>query len=119
MDLGEQIYSRQVRPVAGSNSEPCVSTVCPVCGASAAEPVFAIENMSARVVQCRECGLGWLDPPPTSSEIASFYPRAYYGDAGAKFSGVIEPLVRLVGSRHARFLARRLAPQARVLDVGC
>ncbi len=56
---------------------------------------------------------------PDAREVASFYPDEYYGPPGTKFRGLVEGLVRLVGSRHARFLSRGLRPAARVLDVGC
>lgn len=57
---------------------------------------------------------------PSDAEIASYYPDAYYGDPGrAKFSGLIEWLVRLVGARHVRFFLAGLPQGARVLDVGC
>jgi 2-polyprenyl-3-methyl-5-hydroxy-6-metoxy-1,4-benzoquinol methylase len=68
---------------------------------------------------CRRCGLGWLEPVPSLEQVASFYPKEYYGNDAAKFQPLIEGLVRLVGARHIRFLCASLRPGARVLDVGC
>ena len=56
---------------------------------------------------------------PSPEHVAAFYPKDYYGTASAKFQPLIEWLVRLVGSRHIRFLCADLQPRARVLDVGC
>jgi SAM-dependent methyltransferase len=56
---------------------------------------------------------------PSEAEIRSFYPDHYYGEPGRKFLPSVEALVRLVGSRHVRFLSRGLAAGARILDVGC
>jgi SAM-dependent methyltransferase len=92
---------------------------CAACGALAARPRFAIEDLAARLVVCTDCGTGRLHPLPEEEEIARFYPATYYGEGGAKFRRPVEWLVRAVGARHARFLAAGLAPGARVLDVGC
>jgi len=92
---------------------------CAACGTLEARPRFAIEGMAARIVACTSCGTGRLHPLPDEAEVASFYPAAYYGGHGAKFRGLVEWGVRAAGARHVRFLARGLAPGARVLDVGC
>jgi SAM-dependent methyltransferase len=72
-----------------------------------------------RIVICQGCGLGSVHPLPAAQEIASFYPEEYYGPPEGKFGGLVESLIRVVGSRHARFLSRGLREGARVLDVGC
>lgn len=92
---------------------------CVACGAVEARPRFAIEGVAARLVVCTACGTGRLHPLPDEAEVASYYPPAYYGEQGAKFRGLLEWLVRAIGTRHVRFLAAGLAPGARVLDLGC
>jgi SAM-dependent methyltransferase len=92
---------------------------CPVCGHEWARPRFVIEGLSARLVDCTECGLGFLWPRPDRERIRGFYPRSYYGVTGAKFVPLVESLVRFVGTRHVRWLSRGLRRGARVLDVGC
>jgi SAM-dependent methyltransferase len=111
-------HDRAVAALAPAAAAPAPPP-CAVCGALAARPRFAIEDLAARIVVCVRCGTGRVHPPPDDAALASFYPDAYYGDEGAKFRGPIEWLVRRVGARHARFLAQGLAPGARVLDVGC
>jgi SAM-dependent methyltransferase len=70
------------------------------------------------VVECNECGLGFVNPRPDRSEIQKYYPRGYYqNDESASFK---------------RYLQRRFMQQAqylcgcenipsprRLLDVGC
>jgi SAM-dependent methyltransferase len=68
---------------------------------------------------CETCGTGREDPLPLPHEIAAFYPPAYYGTTGNKFKRYVEWAVRFVAARHVRFLARRVPPGGRVLDVGC
>lgn len=120
-DTSEQhgLYDRGVEAVVAPDDAPVEVPPCPVCGGSQARPTFAIEDLSARVVTCINCGLGRLHPQPTAEEISAFYPREYYGDTGAKFEPLVEAMVRLVGARHVRFLVRGLPPGGRILDVGC
>jgi SAM-dependent methyltransferase len=92
---------------------------CPLCGEREARARFAVEGCASRVVECTACGLARLDPLPADEELARFYPDAYYGDPGIKFRPPVERLVRVLGSRHIRFLARGVVPGGRVLDVGC
>lgn len=56
---------------------------------------------------------------PSPELVAEQYPPTYYGNTGRKFQPLIELVVRVIGGRHARFLARRVPPQGRILDVGC
>ncbi|MBW2316543.1 MAG: class I SAM-dependent methyltransferase [Deltaproteobacteria bacterium] len=92
---------------------------CPACAGVGLEPRFAIEDLAARIAVCTQCGLGRLHPMPSEAEVRSFYPDRYYGEPGNKFWPSVEALVRLVGSRHVRFLSRGLPAGARILDVGC
>lgn len=95
------------------------SDPCPVCNGTDYSPRLRMPGTRLRVIDCRACGLGRLHPLPAADEVACYYPASYYGHQGAKFSWLIEWLVRAVGSRHSRFLIRQLPPAARVLDVGC
>lgn len=92
---------------------------CPVCRESAARPRFHVEGVDAPLVVCERCGTGRFDPLPDPAVIRAYYPDSYYGEPGHKFQPLVETLVRAIGSRHLGFLARALAPGARVLDVGC
>lgn len=113
--FGMDVGVRELRQ--GRSTIP--ATACPVCHSSRARPKFAISGLTARIVVCADCGLGRLDPQPSAEEIRTFYPAEYYGAPGAKFSPLVESMVRFVGGRHVRMMSHGLRPQARVLDVGC
>lgn len=116
---GSFLYEIPVQTAAGEESVPFEGAPCIVCGCRRHEPRFIVATTRFCVVQCASCGLGALNPRPTSAEIAKFYPPEYYGRGGAKFRSGIEAVVRIVGARHARFLTRQTHPGARLLDVGC
>jgi SAM-dependent methyltransferase len=117
--MDPKFYDREVWELEGDATAPVDTPPCPICGGTSARPRFAIEDLESRIVVCTGCGLGSLFPAPSAEAIAAFYPEEYYGAAGRKFRGLVETLVRLVGSRHVQFLAAGLPPGARVLDVGC
>lgn len=113
-----QLYALNVS-AAPEHSDILSIPTCEVCGGTLARPRFLIEETKYSIVVCTGCGLGMLSPPPTPAEIESFYPDDYYGNEGAKFSRLIEPLVRIVGARRAWFVAKQVRAGGRVLDVGC
>ncbi|MBZ0111005.1 MAG: class I SAM-dependent methyltransferase [Thermoanaerobaculia bacterium] len=81
-----------------------------------------LDGANSVVAVCTTCGTGRCDPMPGPDEIASFYPPAYYGAGGQKFTGPMERVVRLMTSRQARRLSADLRPlgdRLRVLDIGC
>jgi SAM-dependent methyltransferase len=90
-----------------------------VCGGASIRARFELSGLAWRIVVCEACGTGREDPLPFPDEIAAFYPPAYYGTTGNKFKRYVEWAVRFVAARHVRFLARRVPPGGRVLDVGC
>ncbi len=78
---------------------------CPVCGATAARPRFAVEGTAAPVVVCESCGLGRFHPMLDATAIASLYPDAYYGEPRSSTSAWT-PLPRVTTLR-TRTNARR------------
>lgn len=98
---------------------PLKVSACPVCDHRIGAPMFGIDGLPHRVLQCMGCGLGRLDPLPSPTELAEFYPADYYGSPGAKFEPFTEAVVRFVGTVHVQCLSRTLPPNARILDVGC
>ncbi len=69
---------------------------------------------------CTECGLVYLDPRPTRSELATIYPDRYHAFAftEADFGIVYKVRRRLEASRLLRS-AGSLPANAKILDVGC
>ncbi len=113
------LYDCRVESIVPPGNELIAIAACQACGCESARPTFSIAGLTSDVVVCQNCGLGMLHPMPSSDEIATFYPKEYYGDTGAKFEPLVEMMVRMVASRHARFLVRGMPQGARVLDIGC
>jgi SAM-dependent methyltransferase len=66
-----------------------------------------IDDVLWNVVQCTACGLGYLNPRPTSEEIGRYYPQSYYAHRVAATERY---------QRQARYLTS--ATPGRLLDVG-
>jgi SAM-dependent methyltransferase len=104
---------------------------CPLCGIADEEELLAFNpdgcRSPYRLVRCRGCGMGYLNPRPDRDSIGRFYPDAYeeYEDRGHVRSGrwahVRQRLERLVlshrygfppplGRWYEKLAARALAP---------
>lgn len=86
---------------------------CNLCGADDARLLFRrgdyrywIDDAEWSVVQCRNCGLGYINPRPTEEEIARYYVGGYYDQRDAFAERY---------RRQARYLA---GPPSRLLDIG-
>jgi 2-polyprenyl-3-methyl-5-hydroxy-6-metoxy-1,4-benzoquinol methylase len=58
---------------------------CDLCGSSSTRLLYSrkdyrlrVDETSWNVVQCRACGLAYVNPRPTIEEIARYYPPRYY-----------------------------------------
>jgi cyclopropane fatty-acyl-phospholipid synthase-like methyltransferase len=100
------------------------SVPCNLCGSSQLTPVYEMPDPRYStqeiftVVECDRCGLGFVNPRPTTVEIQKYYPPEYYQNPStASFD---------------RYIARRFTAEAkylkplengagkkRLLDVGC
>lgn len=97
---------------------------CNLCGSDRYRVVYEMPDRKFfrqdlfRIVECEECGLGFVNPRPTLSEIQKYYPAEYYQNPPSK--------------SHERYLDRRFSAEAdflkplengrgrkRLLDVGC
>ena len=100
------------------------TVACNLCGSRRHTAVY--EMPDARffpeeyftVVECDECGLGFVNPRPDRAEMRKYYPRAYFENEGS--------------AGFARYLRKRFTQQAsylkeieqrpgprKLLDVGC
>lgn len=99
---------------------------CPLCGSGKSALVFRAADRlrlaagTFDVVRCADCGTGYLNPRPSVEELASCYPRTYWGErqGGARefLRGFEE---RFKESYKVSALARAGLSGGRVLDVGC
>ena len=103
------------------------SVACCICDRVDAEPVGVGEDFEYRTgsetflaVQCRGCGLVYLDPRPTRAEFGRMYPDSYHAFRfdEAEFGVVYYVRSYLEASRLIRW-CRGLPCDARILDVGC
>jgi SAM-dependent methyltransferase len=100
------------------------TVACNLCGSDRTKPVYEMPDRKFfredffTVVECEQCGLGFVNPRPTLAEIQKYYPAKYYQGPPTK--------------SHERYLARRFSAEAsylqplengsgqkRLLDVGC
>lgn len=106
---------------------------CPVCFQTgtarygrAGDTLFETTPETFALASCGSCGCLFIDPPPSSEEITSFYPSSYWWDgADPGLLQRLEEIYRnIVLSGHVSFISRaasRSSPdgRARILDVGC
>lgn len=96
------------------------TVVCNLCGSPDNELVYEMPDqhwpteVRFNVVECRRCGLGYVSPRPTRTEIDAYYPQAFFDE-------FVEH-----GDAHRRryeeeaAIVTSLAPTGRrLLDVGC
>jgi 2-polyprenyl-3-methyl-5-hydroxy-6-metoxy-1,4-benzoquinol methylase len=76
---------------------------------------------SFEVRRCKSCGLAVTWPVPPASEMARYYPDAYYGRSGEKrFVGPVEGMQRALYASRVALVERAVGGRrGRVLDVGC
>lgn len=97
--------------------------ICNLCGHSETKQCYQVQDYNYglpgvfTIVQCRNCGLVYLNPRPTQGEISSFYPESRYHP----FKAIHGAGTTVPGSTHwqrALWLSRRTEVGS-VLDVGC
>jgi SAM-dependent methyltransferase len=100
---------------------------CCVCGAEDCVPAGIGEDFEYRTspdtfiaMRCRECGLVYLDPRPTATELPRIYPPDYHAfDFSPERFGFVYRVRRSLEARRALQWCRGLGDTARILDVGC
>lgn len=127
MSVTEAVSKEQARVPA--LEEELEYVACELCGHDETALLFrARDTLLGRrelysIVQCRHCGLAYLNPRPTRRALLGHYPADYFNDLGG--GGVSaswmrrrlkDTLYRLTGG-----IARKIEtlPPGRVLDVGC
>jgi SAM-dependent methyltransferase len=125
-----------IRPVAPASMPPaatagvvlrCDATQCCLCGHDSAEPCAVGEDFEYRssadsflAVRCTSCGLVYLNPRPSASELGRIYPPNYHAfDFSQSRYGIVYRIRRRLEARRALAWCRGLPADARILDVGC
>lgn len=68
---------------------------------------------------CENCGIAFTRPAPTASELARYYPAAYYRGEGRRFPALVEYVQRSLYGRRARQVHQAHGGKGKVLDIGC
>ena len=89
---------------------------CNLCGSNDLELIYEQPNLKYfsgkeifKIVKCRKCGLGFVNPRPNIEEIQKYYPSSFYDEFGEK--------MKKRYSEQAKYL-KDLKP-GRLLDIGC
>lgn len=97
-------------------------TTCPLCGSPQSDLIYTradlrheIDATRFRVVRCRDCGMGFVNPRPDRVAIHRWYPPEFYGSTETPEEAIARQRERLEAM--AAWLAH-LSP-GRLLDVGC
>ncbi|MGH9663169.1 MAG: class I SAM-dependent methyltransferase [Bryobacteraceae bacterium] len=104
--------------------------LCPACDSTEARTLFHSTDRlyhttgkDFAVVECRQCGLIRLFPPPLPEELGRYYPEDYWFAAGETAAARLEETYRRFVLRdHVGFVRRALLASGEsgvVLDVGC
>ncbi len=94
-----------------------VGVVCPVCGAAAARPRFALSMCS--FVRCLGCGLVYQNPQPVFEDLRGRYAQAYCDyeiENEENFYDLMRLGLRDIGFDESFFSS---APGRTFLDIGC
>jgi SAM-dependent methyltransferase len=100
---------------------------CCLCRHEMADPIAVGEDFEYRsspdtflAVRCSECGLVYLNPRPSITELGRIYPAEYHAfDFSASRYGFIYQIRRRLEARRVLAWCSGLGPDARILDVGC
>ncbi len=100
---------------------------CPRCDSQtyatlfrATDRLFETTQRLFNVVECSQCGLIRLDPPPAPDELAGFYPQTYWWQADQSANSRLAELYRqFVLSDHVRFALGAISDSGPALDIGC
>jgi SAM-dependent methyltransferase len=100
---------------------------CCLCGADDAEPIAIGEDFEYRsspdtflAYQCHACGLVYLHPRPSETELTRIYPPEYHAfNFSLENYGLVFRVRRRLEASRLLSLCRNLRADARILDVGC
>ena len=92
---------------------------CILCQTSERELLIQTDNWT--VHRCCTCGLGFLDPRPSESEIEDLYRSDYFSE---RYDGGIDPespqyQKRLSGEQHRTKFIKSIKRSGYLLDIGC
>ena len=101
--------------------------LCPRCEGElyltlfrATDRLYGTTNTRFNIVECSQCALIRLEPPPSPKQLASFYPQRYWWKADRSVAARLAELYRkIVVLDHVRFVLQSIDRAGLALDVGC
>ncbi len=111
----------------GDRPLPQETVCCCCCGSDDAEPLAVGEDFEYRTsvdtflaVQCRVCGLVYLNPRPSLASLDRIYPADYHAfDFSEERYGFVYQVRKRLEAKRLLAACQGLSPTARILDVGC
>ncbi len=112
---------------ATKNSLKMVNVNCCVCDADDAEIIGTGKDFEYQTsddvftaMQCKTCGLVYLNPRPDVSEFDRIYPPTYHAfDFSEEEFGFVHKVRSRLEANRLLALAKDLGDDAKILDVGC
>lgn len=100
---------------------------CCVCDVDDADPIAVGEDFEYRTspdtflaVQCRGCGLVYLNPRPDVSDLDRIYPPDYHAfEFSAERYGFVYQVRRRLEAKRLLSACKGLGKDTRIIDVGC
>lgn len=111
MGEAEAIPEETVRPMTTDNR----SAICEVCGSALVSNYRQVREFS--LFRCDKCGLVFVHPQPSDSQLTSYYDEQYY-NRPPRLGWLSAWLHQRTHISRAKRIATAL-PAGRILDVGC
>jgi 2-polyprenyl-3-methyl-5-hydroxy-6-metoxy-1,4-benzoquinol methylase len=131
MELSNSLTSQravsQTSDVTRAEALSLVSVGCCVCETDDAAPVAVGEDFeygtspdTFLAMRCNGCGLVYLNPRPSLSELSRIYPQNYHAfEFSEERFGFVYKVRRRLEARRVLSWCRNLKDDARIIDVGC
>ncbi|WNZ46670.1 class I SAM-dependent methyltransferase [Leptolyngbya boryana CZ1] len=128
-DLSDTFPQPYGAPCRADGTAPLAMTrvKCCICDVDDASAVAVGEDFEYRTspdtflaVQCRGCGLVYLNPRPDISELDRIYPRDYHAyEFSAERFGFVYRVRQRLEAKRLLSACKGLGKDARIIDVGC
>src|SRR5437867_3453682 len=96
--------------VSNQHSSHLETVSCDLCGSDQSDLfiqqqdlLLAVTDEKFSIVRCRQCGLVYLNPRPSSDMIGTYYPDVYYPPVPAKSRAKTPPRSKKLSARIKRW----------------
>lgn len=90
---------------------------CPVCRETGFKKIFTKGGLE--FVECRVCGLLYINPQPSDDEISALYSEDYYRPWGLDSDSSVVSEMKIATFDDKLSTVERFTGKGRVLDIGC